>query len=306
MSKILVVGSTTVDIVLEVDHLPAREEDVLIQDRSMALGGCAFNVASVLRGLGEPHELFCPVGSGVFGDFVRERFSALGVATRIPPVAGENGCCYCLVELSGERTFIARHGAEYAFRAEWFDLLDMDEFDAVYVCGFEVEHHTGPVVVDFLEGSAARAGSRIFFAPGSRVGNLPRALVDRILDLHPVLHLNGDETRCAAARYLGREGLDVEAAARALSARTGELVVATLGAAGCWYETGAERGLVPGASAQVVDTIGAGDAHAGATMGYLHQGVPLPEALARANRVAAAVVGVKGATLPPEACGALR
>ena len=303
MGKILVVGSTTVDIVLEVDRLPRREEDVLIRNRAMALGGCAFNAASALRGLGEPHELFCPVGSGVFGDFVRERFSELGVVTRIPPVVEENGCCYCLVEPNGERTFIAQHGAEYTFEAAWFDALDLREYDMVYVCGFEIEHRTGPAVVDFLERCAGTA--QVVFAPGTRVADLPVPLVERILALHPLLHLNGDEAVAAARRYLGADPADDRAAARLLCARTGAPVVMTLGPAGCWYETGAERGLVPGVPARVVDTIGAGDAHAGATMGYLHRGLPLPEALARANRVAAAVVGVKGAALPADACAAL-
>ena len=296
MSKILVVGSTTVDIVLEVDRLPAREEDVLIRNRTMALGGCAFNAASALRALGEPHELFCPVGSGPFGAFVRERFAELGVATRIPPVGEENGCCYCLVEPCGERTFIALHGAEYSFEAAWFDALDLREYDMVYVCGFEIEHRTGAVVVDFLERCAEAA--RVFFAPGTRVAALPVPLVERILDLHPLLHVNSAEALAAAERYLGAGPADERAAARLLCARTSAPVITTLGAAGCWYETGVERGLVPGVSARVVDTIGAGDAHAGATMGCLHRGLSLPEALARANRVAAAVVGVKGATLP--------
>ena len=303
VGKILVVGSTTVDIVLEVDRLPRREEDVLVRDRAMALGGCAFNAASVLRGLGEPHELFCPVGGGPFGDFVRKRFAELGVATRIPPVADENGCCYCLVEPNGERTFIALHGAEYTFEAAWFDAIDLRDYDMVYVCGFEVEHTSGPVVVEFMERCAATA--RVFFAPGTRVADLPVALVERILALHPILHLNGVEAMVAAKRYLGASPADDRAAARLLCARTGAPVVMTLGAAGCWYETGAERGLLPAVPVQVVDTIGAGDAHAGATMGFLHRGLPLPEALAQANKVAAAVVGVKGATLPEGAYSGL-
>ncbi len=47
----------------------------------------------------------------------------------------------------------------------------------------------------------------------------------------------------------------------------------------------------------VADTIGAGDAHIGAVMAQLQMGTPLPQALATANRVAAAVVSVQGARL---------
>ena len=63
------------------------------------------------------------------------------------------------------------------------------------------------------------------------------------------------------------------------------------------YCAGAELGYAEGFPAETVDTIGAGDSHIGALMGQLAVGVPLPEALRTANRVAAAVVGVRGARL---------
>ena len=50
----------------------------------------------------------------------------------------------------------------------------------------------------------------------------------------------------------------------------------------------------------VVDTIGAGDSHVGAVMACIHGGMTMAEAVATANKVAAAVVGVKGALLSQE------
>ena len=295
MGKILVVGSTTVDIVIEVDHLPTTAEDILLKKRTMEVGGCAFNAAWVMRGVGEPYELFTPVGTGLFGDYVREQFALEDISTRCPPPDEENGCCYCLVEPSGERTFIAQHGAEFAFYPEWFDLLDMDEYDSVYVCGFEVGHSTGGVVVDFLERRAR--GKTIYFAPSSRIAHLPIKLVQRLLDLHPVVHLNEGESLIGASRFAGVETESIEEAARAINRRTGSLVVVTLGSEGCWYETGSERGNVPGVRTHVVDTVGAGDAHVGALMAYQHRGLPLEESLARANRIASEVVASTGAHL---------
>ena len=51
----------------------------------------------------------------------------------------KNGCCYCLVDDSGERTFICEHGAEYFYQASWFDQLDANNYQQVYVCGLEIE-----------------------------------------------------------------------------------------------------------------------------------------------------------------------
>lgn len=40
--KILIIGSTCVDIIINVDHLPKTEEDIHPFSQSMALGGCAY------------------------------------------------------------------------------------------------------------------------------------------------------------------------------------------------------------------------------------------------------------------------
>ena len=54
---------------------------------------------------------------------------------------------------------------------------------------------------------------------------------------------------------------------------------------------------MPGVPAAVVDTIGAGDSHIGSVMASLSKGCSMREAIQNANRVASAVVSVKGASL---------
>lgn len=292
MGKILVIGAATPNIIIEVDHLPHTAESVPIKSQEMMVGGCPFNASEILRGLGEPYELFTPIGTGPYGDYIRDELARIGVTSRVPPAELEEGCCYCLVEPGGERSFICRFGAEFSARAEWFDVLDMDEFDFIYICGFEIDQPTGEVIVEFLEERAR--GKTIFFAPGGLVDSLPADLVERICDLHPIFHLNEREVRIGAERFGGVDAESVEVAASALNRRTGNLVVATTGADGCWYETGSARGHVPGVHARVVDTIGAGDSHVGTLMALLHREVPLEEALEVANRVAARVVATRG------------
>ena len=36
----------------------------------------------------------------------------------------ENGCCYCMVETGGERTFIVDHGIEYTFYETYLKNID--------------------------------------------------------------------------------------------------------------------------------------------------------------------------------------
>lgn len=298
MKKVLVIGSTVVDVIIHLDHLPRTAEDVNVTDQAMSMGGCAYNVSEQLRHFGVPYTLFSPVGTGAYGDFVRAHLAAQGAASPIPTPDRDNGCCYCFVEKGGERTFVSCHGAEYAFYPEWFDALDVSEYSAAYLCGLEVEEPTGVHILDFLERNPQLT---VCFAPGPRIGDLQPERLARLYALHPLLHLNEEEALIGAERLTGGAAADFREAAGILRKRTGNTVIVTLGPDGCWYDDGSAAGHVPGAMAAVVDTIGAGDAHAGAATALLHKGTPLPQALAAANRIAAAVVSVQGARLSHDA-----
>ncbi len=109
----------------------------------MSLGGCAYNVSEILRQSGVPYTLFSPVGTGIYGNYVREHLKRKQIPILIPAPAADNGCCYCFVEQSGERTFAALHGAEYRFERQWFSLAESLSVGSVYVCGLELEEDTG-------------------------------------------------------------------------------------------------------------------------------------------------------------------
>ena len=74
------------------------------------------------------------------------------------------------------------------------------------------------------------------------------------------------------------------------------LVVIKLGAEGAYYRTAdGDSGVVPGERvAQVVDTVGAGDGFAAGLVSALLEGLPLAQAVGRANRVGAFAIQVAG------------
>ena len=122
-----------------------------------------------------------------------------------------------------------------------------------------------------------------------------KELTDRLYALHPVLHINEGEALAMA----GAENL--HDAMQALYRATGNTVIVTMGARGACFIDEAGVHTVPGTpAAHVVDTIGAGDSHAGATLLGLCRGMTLKSSLAMANRVSAAVVETDGATLSDE------
>ena len=127
MARLLFIGSTVADVVLRTPCLPVTGQDVNLLSQRVSLGGCAYNAFHTARLTGQADcTLFSPIGSGVWGDFVRHALAERGVVSAAPQVDEPNGCCYCLVEPDGERTFLCEHGAEYRFRAEWFDSLRGD------------------------------------------------------------------------------------------------------------------------------------------------------------------------------------
>lgn len=123
MKKVLVIGSAVVDVVIHLPHLPEKSEDVHVTSQKMSLGGCAYNASDTIRHFKVPYIPFFPVGTGAYGDFVRNALAERGIVSPVPKPETENGCCYCFVEDDGERTFACYHGAEYRFQKEWFDAL---------------------------------------------------------------------------------------------------------------------------------------------------------------------------------------
>ena len=293
MKNVLVIGSTCVDVILRIDHLPRTEENIHPQSQRFAIGGCAYNVANILGRAGADMTFITPVGrKGVFGPFVREALEPLGYATMIDLPDAQNGCCYCFVEKNGERTFASVHGAEYTFDPAWMGPYEGKSFDYGYVCGLEVEERTGGKLVSWLE--TAKIGTLVY-APGPRGVRIKKELTDRLFALHPVLHVNAGEAKAMA----GFDNLDD--ALRALHLRTGNTVIATMGADGVrCIENGQLYSVVGEPAEHVVDTIGAGDSHAGATLLGLCRGMSLRSSLSLANRVSAAVVETDGATLSDE------
>lgn len=290
MKRLLIIGSTCVDVILRLDHLPTTGEDMHPVQR-FAMGGCAFNVAQVPKAYDVDLRFVTPIGDhGVFSDFVRAHLSNAGFRGPITVPDSENGCCYCLVERSGERTFLSVHGVEYSFHAEYMDAFAGERFDYTYICGLEVEEKTGGELVAWLEAHPDIAGT-VVYAPGPRGIEVDAVRTARILALHPILHLNEQEAQALA----GAETDSVLAAAQALHAKTGNMVVVTRGADGVlWISADGSVHSAPSVPSTVVDTIGAGDSHCGAVLTGLTLGWTEDATMRFANQVASEVVAQEG------------
>lgn len=295
MKQTLVIGSAVVDVIVHIPHLPKTGEDVHISRQSRSLGGCAYIVSDILRHFGVPYSLCTAVGGGIYGDFVRQKLEErkVPIYVRRPE---ENGCCYCMVEADGERTFIVDHGIEYTFYEEYLEKIDTASIDSVYVCGLEIEEYTGWNIIAYLE---KHPEYTVYFAPGARIMELQADRMERMLALHPILHMNEGES----IAFTGET--TAEDAAKALFVRTGNAVIVTLGAKGALCYDGTLHYAAPIAT-QVCDTIGAGDSHMGAVIAGRRLGLSFARAIEMANHISAAVVGKEGGLLEDTAFQELR
>lgn len=285
--KLLVIGSAAADVIIRIPHLPHSQEDLLVESQHLSLGGCAANVAMCLKALDIPFDLFAPIGSGIYGDFVAEQLQQRGIQSLIPRVEEANGCCYCLVDESGERTFLADHGAEYRFRSEWFSLLHPNDYDGVYLCGLELEESGSQALMNHLWDADYPC---VYFAAGPRLAHISPSYLRKLETLPCLFHFNEEE----AIRYFDSD--DYQSAAAFLSKQTHRPIIVTRGAQGCFIQA-EEAMLLDAFATQIVDTIGAGDTHIGAIMAARYSGFSWREAGIFANRASALVLAHAGAQL---------
>lgn len=291
MKKCLVIGAAMLDIVMQIDELPKKGEDVYAKSQTMTVGGCAYNVADIMKHFAVPYTLFAPIGTGIYASMIREKLKQAEHESPIESVKMDNGYCLCMVEADGERTFLTLPGIECTFEKEWFDALDVTEYDSVYICGYEIEGDGGEQIIDFLE---KNRDLDIYYAPGPRITYISREKHNRIMKLHPVLHLNEKE----AIDFIGYGSM--EEAATKLEQMTDNRVIITAGSKGAYLQENGHGMLIPSEKAVVVDTIGAGDSHIGAVISAVMCQKSFEAAVAVANRVSAAVVGVEGPSISEE------
>ena len=287
MEKTLVIGSCTVDIVIPTPRLPSTTDSINSGVHHYALGGCAYNVSQMQRLLSVPYLHGVTIGSGIYGDFVKKELEKKGIPV-FRTSKEPHGACICLVEESGERSFIAYHGIEYKFDRAWFKTIDLKQFSSVYLCGLELEEDTGEEIVLFLEENNFK---NIYFAPGPRLLTIKKSFVDRIFALKPIIHLNDQEI----VSYT--KDSDLKRAMKTLQAMTGNDVIVTMGKDGAMIAHGDETIYEESRESEVVDSIGAGDCHLGTYIAFRNMGKERREALKKANLFASEVVRHEGSTL---------
>jgi sugar/nucleoside kinase (ribokinase family) len=268
-------GEAIVDLAMNVPALPPRGGIALASSASVAAGG-GFNVMAAAARQGLPVLYAGGHGTGPWGDLIRAALAAEGIGVLRPPdPAQDTGLVVALAEPGADAVYVTHLGAEIVRGPDAWDAVPTAPGDTVYVSGFSLaDPQAGPAL------SAWAA-----------------ALPPEVLLLVDPGPLTAQITVKVLAPVLGRSGAIVRAGADGCYVSLGVVSLSTMS-----QNTGAGPVHVPAPTVTAVDTTGAGDAHVGAFLAALADGLSPLEAAARANAAAALAVTRQGpATAPTRA-----
>lgn len=293
--SVVVVGSCNIDLVTRVPRLPLPGETLTGSSFGTYLGGKGLNQAVAARRMGATVGLIGKVGADDFGARVAaaiEEEALLSQGLLRDPQQPTGTALILVEEQRGENSIVVVPGANGTLRP-----ADVDRAAALI--------QAARVVLLQLEIPLATTlhAARLAHAAGCTVVLTPapaQPLPDALLAATDVLLPNVVEL--GQVQQAGAP-LDPEPGARALLARGCGAVVVTLGKQGALLVTPGETRAIPALPVIAVDTVGAGDAFAGALGALLAEGLGLPAALRYAAAAGALAVTRSGAlpSLPTRA-----
>jgi ribokinase len=277
---ICVVGSSNIDLLSRVPRLPKLGETLPGHSFHMGYGGKGANQAVMAARLGARVTMVTKVGRDVFGEGTVQNYRAQGIdpqfvlfdETRfsgVAPIFVDDNAQNFIVIVPGANLGLVPedvHAAREAICSA--DLL---------VCQLEVPVETTLEAFRVAKG----AGVRTILNPAPAT-----PLPDELLGLADFCAPNETEAELLTGLPV-RTIEEAEAAARCLLDRGPGVVIVTLGERGVLLVQGPEAEHIPAVKVEALDPTGAGDAFIGGLATFLGEGLPLGDAVRRANGVAA-------------------
>ncbi|MDY6979697.1 MAG: PfkB family carbohydrate kinase [Pseudomonadota bacterium] len=283
MSRILCTGIATLDIINQVDHYPAEDEELRATAQFVRRGGNAANTACVMSQFDHQIELLTTLGEDAAGQTICQDLHGYGVSTRqiITLAQGRTPTSYItLNQRNGSRTIVHYRDLRELHSGD-FPLQEVERYDWFHFEGRNIEN---------LKPILEQLDRQRIDQPVSIEIEKPRPGIEQLYPHADILLFSRAFARardytCADALFDDLHRLNV----------SGILICA-------WGEEGAfacdaqgQRYHAPACPpTRVVDTLGAGDTFNAGVILALLEGRPLDSALGAACELAGRKVGQNG------------
>ncbi len=250
MKKILVIGSSNMDVIIEVKSSPLAGESIFSKKVSLACGGKGANQAVAAARLGGNIGFFTKVGSDEYGSRLLTAFEKDGVKVLQPAKGSRTGTAYIILEDNGQNRIIVDSGANYEYDEDELGLIDqvMDGYDIILL---QLE-----LPMDVIKKVIAMAASKkkfIIVDAGPKTSVPPETFAD--VDI-----LSPNESELEALTHPISDKQQMLAAAQKLLDSGVKNVLLKLGHRGAYLFNGSEDYFASSYKAKAVDTTAAGDA----------------------------------------------
>ena len=285
--KVVVIGSSNIDMVAQVSHLPAPGETVGDANFMQSLGGKGANQAVAAARLGGSVTFVTSLGNDMYADILKNHFKKEGITTDyiIDDVNHPTGTALIFVANSGENCIAVAPGANYSLLPGSITHFSkvIDEADII-VMQAEIPYET----IKKIALSAKQKGKKVLFNPA------PACLIDEeLMKAIDILVVN--ELEAAFISGIEYTGNNLEEIALSLLQAGARNAVITLGSQGVYMKNDKEIIQLPGYKVNAIDTIAAGDTFCGALAVICAQREIDRDALSFANAAAAIAVTRSGA-----------
>lgn len=286
--KIVVVGSSNTDMVVQSSHLPAPGETVLGGEFTMNPGGKGANQAVAAVKMGGEVAFIARVGNDLFGKEAIKGFDQLGIDTQFIAADEQapSGIALINVNEEGENCISVALGANAKMSIEDLDSARDMIGQAAYIL---VQLEIPMVVVEHL-GELAHELEVLLVLNPAPAQPLSSDLLERLYMITP----NQSEAELLTGVKVVNQDTAHEAAV-ILQDKGVKNVIITMGSQGVYVLAEGLAQMVECPAVEVVDTTAAGDTFNGALVTGLAEGIPLLEAIEMANQAAALSVTKVGA-----------
>ena len=287
-SKIVVIGSSNTDMVVQSDHLPVPGETVLGGEFFMNPGGKGANQAVAASRFGGDVVFISRLGNDIFGEKYRDIMKKEKISTKHvykdPDAA--SGVALITVDSKGENAIVVAPGANSRLDRGDIDKAEKAFKEAEFLL-LQLEIPLDTVI--YAAQKASKSGKKVVLNPAP-AQELPEELLKSLYIITP------NETEAEMLSGIQVNDIDsARSAAWAICKRGVDVVIITMGSRGAYIYSDEVEMHVPATEVTAKDTTAAGDVFNGALVVALAEQLPLSEAVQLANNAASLSVTKLGA-----------